>query len=1051
MTTSRPLRVVFGVALLSAAGAAGWTLWQRPHRSSLAELAEAVGANLDIEPRLSGGFLPGTETAARGSSAPAANSLSPDARIAIARLEKQAAVDQDVRSMAAVAVAYLIEGDVDRSIATLEDVTSMAEDAAAWSDLSAAYLVKAERAPARRIEYLAHALDTASRSIRVHPTVEARFNRSLALQALAPYVESTGEWDDYLRAEPDPRWAATARRHAETRVKLASVQGSWEERRKLLPAALEAHDSSLLADTAGRFPEATLEFFEQDVLIEWARGVTSGDRRAAAATLDRARALAAAWFTATRDPMLRDIVERTAAASSNAAVCLALAQAHLRYRDAVSKYRSDDYDGATEALDVALSGFARAESPFWSWAALQKATVLFQLRQLDRAGVELAPVEALARRRGYPTLLGRALRQRGLTQSKQWRLTEALAAFRESARSFEASGEREDAVTVYSLIAANLRMLGEHNQSWEYIARTLDGLAHLRTPVRRYLVLYNASLFASSQELFDTALLFQNAAVREAKVRGRSIVVEALTERATIDIRRGDTAAALRDLHEALLSVDALPNGRPKEAARAETEILIAEIDQSRHQRPSVEGLPEAVRFFEDAEPALVPRLLLGLARANLAAGSSEAAEAAFADGIAKLETQHAQLGDDAFKISYFDESWNLFPEMISFQVDVRHDTAKAFEFAERSRARSITNAADTPVSLQELQARVPTSVRLIYYVTLADRLLIWAVTHDGATLSKSVIQRQDLVRLISEQRQRFKEGRAANEAVDARLYELLVAPIATNLSGQSMVVFVPDGELQSVPFSALRNPQTHRYLVEDHAVLESPSATVFVNGLLRLQRRSGQRIDSALLVGNPVMEGDVSSELKALPGSLAEATGAAQFYARHDVLTGMDATKSRFVRFAGGYDVVHFGGHSLVNTEYPLLSRLQFSPDRSGEASQSLYAYEIGGVDFSRTRVVVLAACSTAAGAISRGEGVVSVARPFLAAGVPTVIASQWDVDDRATGQLFLAFHRAMFELQDPVQALQSAQLALLRGSNPEFAQPRSWGAFVALGSPSQ
>ncbi len=1050
MTTSRLLRVVFGVALLSAAGAAGWTLWQRDHRSSLTELAKAVGTNLDIEPRLSGGFLPGTETAARGWSVSTVSSLSPDARIAIARLEKQAAADQDVRSMAAVAVAYLIEGDVDRSIATLEDVTSMAEDAAAWSDLSAAYLVKAERAPARRIEYLAHALDTASRSIRVHPTVEARFNRSLALQALAPYVESTGEWDDYLRAEPDPRWAATARRHAETRVKLASVQGSWEERRKLLPAALEAHDSSLLADTAGRFPEATLEFFEQDVLIEWARGVTSGDQRAAAATLDRARALAAAWFTATRDPMLRDIVQRTTAASRNAADALALAQAHLRYREAVSKYRSDDYDAATEAIDAALSGFARAETPFWSWAALQKATVLFQLRQLDSADDELAPVEALARRRGYPTLLGRALRQRGLTQSKQWHLTEALAAFQESARSFEAGGEREDAVAVYSLIAANLRMLGEHHQSWEFIGRTLDGLGYLRTPLRRYLVLYNASLFASSQELFDAALLFQDAAVREAKIRGRGTVVEALTERATIQIKRGDHDHALADLREALSSVDAMPDGHPKQAARAETEILIAEVSQSQRQSPNIKGLPDAVAFFAAEEPAFVPRLYLGLARANLAAGSTDAAEAVFADGIAQLEAQHAQLGDDAFKISYFDESWNLFPEMIRFQLDVRHDSAKAFEYAERSRARSL-GATSRPVQLSELRARLPNSTTVIYYVALQDRLLIWTVTTRGFALAESRTPRRDLARLISAQRNRLKEGRASDKEFDPRLYDALLRPIAGALHNRDTLVFMPDGDLQSLPFAALRDPDTHRYLIEDHAVLESPSASVFASGVTRLRQWSGQRFESALLVGNPVLDRDASSDLKPLPGSESEAIAAAQFYPRHEVLIGRGATKGRFVAAAGGYDVVHFGGHSVVNDEYPLLSRLSFSPNRDGEMSQSLFAHEISHIDFSHTRLVVLAACSTATGTVSRGEGVVSVARPFLAAGVPTVVASQWDVDDEATRQLFLAFHRAILELQDPVRALQSAQLSLLHGPNAGLALPRNWGAFVVLGASAQ
>jgi CHAT domain-containing protein len=142
----------------------------------------------------------------------------------------------------------------------------------------------------------------------------------------------------------------------------------------------------------------------------------------------------------------------------------------------------------------------------------------------------------------------------------------------------------------------------------------------------------------------------------------------------------------------------------------------------------------------------------------------------------------------------------------------------------------------------------------------------------------------------------------------------------------------------------------------------------------------------------------------------------------------------------------VHFGGHAFANPEFPLLSRLVFADEGSGE--QSLFAHEIARLRFPKTRVVILAACSTAAGAVSRGEGVVSVARPFLGSGVPLVIASQWDVDDRATEALTMAFHRALANSHDPVRALQAAQLELLRSGDAIKALPASWGAFVAVGT---
>src|SRR4051812_26206507 len=127
----RPIVFVCLLLLSSIAILVGWTMWSGAHRNRLTELAAAVGSDYEFDARLTGGFLPRGEAATRRSATSAAGDrLSPDVRIAIARLEKRAAVDQTPRALAALGVAYLVGGNVDRSIATLEDVTSLAEDAA---------------------------------------------------------------------------------------------------------------------------------------------------------------------------------------------------------------------------------------------------------------------------------------------------------------------------------------------------------------------------------------------------------------------------------------------------------------------------------------------------------------------------------------------------------------------------------------------------------------------------------------------------------------------------------------------------------------------------------------------------------------------------------------------------------------------------------------------------------------------------------------------------------------------------------------------------------
>jgi CHAT domain-containing protein len=90
----------------------------------------------------------------------------------------------------------------------------------------------------------------------------------------------------------------------------------------------------------------------------------------------------------------------------------------------------------------------------------------------------------------------------------------------------------------------------------------------------------------------------------------------------------------------------------------------------------------------------------------------------------------------------------------------------------------------------------------------------------------------------------------------------------------------------------------------------------------------------------------------------------------------------------------------------------------------------------------VVLSGCSTAHGQLRRGEGVLSLARPFLARGVPSVVATLWDIPDTSARALFIAFHRARARGVSDLAALRSAQLAMLSSGDPSSRSPRNWAS---------
>ena len=58
---------------------------------------------------------------------------------------------------------------------------------------------------------------------------------------------------------------------------------------------------------------------------------------------------------------------------------------------------------------------------------------------------------------------------------------------------------------------------------------------------------------------------------------------------------------------------------------------------------------------------------------------------------------------------------------------------------------------------------------------------------------------------------------------------------------------------------------------------------------------------------------------------------------------------------------------------------------------------------------LVVLSACETARGEMSRGEGIVGLTSAFLFAGSDSVVASLWNVNDESTSIFMEDFYRGL------------------------------------------
>lgn len=87
--------------------------------------------------------------------------------------------------------------------------------------------------------------------------------------------------------------------------------------------------------------------------------------------------------------------------------------------------------------------------------------------------------------------------------------------------------------------------------------------------------------------------------------------------------------------------------------------------------------------------------------------------------------------------------------------------------------------------------------------------------------------------------------------------------------------------------------------------------------------------------------------------------------------------------------------------------------------------------------RLVVPSACVTDAGPILNGEGVMGLARAFLASGAHAVVGTQWPVGP-TMAELIQQFYRRLAAGEAPSPALRAAKLALR--SKRETAHPFDW-----------
>jgi CHAT domain-containing protein len=1016
------------------------SLNRRPtSRAELQALITAIGTTRPLEGRVAGGFHFGQLPSVRGTEA---QRLSPDVRIAVASIEKAAILEDTTANRAALAVADLVSGDLDQSVEALEGLVAGHPSIAIYqNDLAAAYLERSRRHD--RAGDLARAVTAAERAVRLDSSlVEARFNRALGLQHLFLKDEARAAWADLLPREADREWTADIRQRLAGLDQPTAVR-PWPDLLARITDGLKTHDIGADRELHQQ-RELAREWIEDQALAAWGREWIRGDRAQAAHTLAQARLIADALVRVDGDRMPAAgiaCIDRLQA-SSRAGSIDDLAGAHETFGRARVLFLSDRLSEAAGLLTSVEPIFARTGSPYLYWSYVYRS---FAARSMNRGDDALAlvnqvPAEALA---AYRYLRGRALWATGVVEMSASHIDLTEQHYRAAYQAFDEGGEAEMKAAMAALLAEDLFYLGRSDEAWKMERLAVSEIDKVRTAARRYTVVYYGYFLATSEDLPEVAMYYLNALLRNARlIDDRAGLPEALFRRARVADQLGDTEQAERDVDAASAALERVVDPGLRERYGIEIGVTRAQIGRQRHTATSRADLSAALGYFRTSTHSLrVVRLLLTSGRLAQARGDDAAAERDYLDGIREFEQQRSAWPNDQTRLASFDEAWSLFDEAIGLAVK-RGDVVGALEIAERGRARALLDsldhaAASTPPQIATVQARLPSSAVVLYYAVLARETLIWTVTMSRVELSRVPVGRVEVEQLIRDLNAAIQRRRAATIRRDAQaLYRVLIAPVAARLGASQTLAIVGDGVVQRAPFAALIGPDG-RYLIESRDLVWAPSLAIVAPRLRPASHRGG----GAVLVAAPA--GATPSEregLPALPDAFQEAGDIARLYRDATLLTGSALTPETFEREAPQYSTIHFAGHGIVNERYPALSRLVMGPTVDG----GLFSFQIASHPLTATNLVVLASCSGAAGPTVRGEGVLSLVRPFLAAGVPAIVAAQWALPDRAARLLFTAFHADLSHGSSVATSLRRAQLVRL--SDPD-SDPRDWAGVIAVG----
>ena len=141
-------------------------------------------------------------------------------------------------------------------------------------------------------------------------------------------------------------------------------------------------------------------------------------------------------------------------------------------------------------------------------------------------------------------------------------------------------------------------------------------------------------------------------------------------------------------------------------------------------------------------------------------------------------------------------------------------------------------------------------------------------------------------------------------------------------------------------------------------------------------------------------------------------------------------------------FDILHL----LLHANSSRTNRYDHLINFGKNVEDIVYGFELYEQKF-RSNLLVLSSCESAAGTPQIGEGTFSLARSFINAGIPEVIAAQFLIPQTTTAVLMQNFYRHLENEKNAINAMHQAKIDYINNAKKErHAYPRFWVGMVVL-----